>query len=74
MIMNWIHPPKLDDDRLDYVARIVHASLLTIAAVGTLMWAVQTVLLPASAVRFAVIYLAVIAIATLALVIIAASR
>lgn len=71
MQANWIHPPKFDDDRLDYVARIIHASLLSIAALGAVTWALQSYLVPAATLRFAIIYLSV---ATVTMVLLGVNR
>jgi PAS domain S-box-containing protein len=61
MIATWIHPPQLDDDRLDYVARIMHAALLSIGGFGAISWALEAYLVPSAIVRFSAIYLTILA-------------
>src|SRR5580692_12005579 len=56
MLANWITPPRFDDDRLDYIARVIHTSQLAIAVFGAITWALQTWLVPAAALRFTLLY------------------
>jgi PAS domain S-box-containing protein len=69
MIASWIHPPKLDDDRLDYVARIIHTALLSIGGFGAISWALEAYLVPSAIARFSAIYLTILVSATVLLLV-----
>jgi PAS domain S-box-containing protein len=60
MITTWIFPPATDNDRIDYVARIIHASLVSIAVLGAITWVLEAYLVPDSSTRFFVIFLCVL--------------
>jgi PAS domain S-box-containing protein len=68
MVANWIYPQKFENDSLDYVARIIHATLLVFVAFSLVNWFALAYLVPSAFVRLTMLSLPALTVAGLLMV------